>query len=82
MQGAKGGIRIIWGENSAGVARTFPNAETAGSLFDPYWQWNKDSPQVTGKDYVGVTTSGFGVAGGAVTGVNDNGSKFIYLAIA
>ena len=82
MKGAKGGIRIIWGENSAGVARTFPNAETAGSLFDPYWQWNKDFTQTTGKDYVGVTTSGFGVAGGAPTAINDNGSKFIYLAIA
>ena len=82
MKGAKGGIRIIWGENSAGLARTFPNAATAGSLFDPYWYWNNYAPQITGKDYVGVTTSGFGVAGGAVTGVNDSGSTFIYLAIA
>jgi hypothetical protein len=82
MKGAKGGIRIIWGENSAGLARTFPNAATAGSLFDPYWYWNNYAPQITGKDYIGVTTSGFGVAGGAVTGVNDSGSTFIYLAIA
>ena len=82
MSGAKGAVRIIWGENAAGAARTFPDAATAGSLFDPYWQWNKDSPQVTSKDYVGVTTTGFGISGGAITAINDNGSKFIYLAIA
>ena len=82
MQGAKGGVRIIWGENSAGLARTFPDAATAGSLFDPYWRLNLTNPQVTGKDYVGVSTNGFGVAGGAIAAVNDNGSTFIYLAIA
>ena len=82
MSGAKGAVRIIWGENAAGAARTFPDAATAGSLFDPYWQWNKDSPQVTSKDYVGVTTTGFGISGGAITAVNDSGSTFIYLAIA
>ena len=82
MKGAKGAVRIIWGKNAAGAARTFPDAATAGSLFDPYWIWNADYPQVTNKDYVGITTNGFGIAGGAVTGVNDNGSKFIYLAIA
>ena len=82
MKGAKGGVRIIWGENSAGLARTFPDAATAGSLFDPYWRLNVNNPQVTGKDYVGVSTNGFGVAGGAISAVNDNGSKFIYLAIA
>ena len=82
MTGAKGGVRIIWGENSAGVARTFPDPANAGSLFDPYWIWNKDWPQQTGKDYIGVSTSGFGVAGGAPADINDSGSKYIYLAIA
>ena len=82
QKGAKGGIRIIWGENSAGLARTFPDAATAGSLYDPYWYWNTNNVQQTSHDYIGVTSTGFGIAGGAVTGVNDNGSKFIYLAIA
>ena len=82
MSGAKGAVRIIWGENSSGLARTFPDAATAGSLFDPYWFWNKDTAQSTSYDYIGVTSTGFGIAGGAVSGVNDNGAKFIYLAIA
>ena len=82
MNGAKGAVRIIWGKNTSGAARTFPDASTAGSLYDPYWFWDKDTAQQTSHDYVGVTSTGFGIAGGAVAGVNDNGSKFIYLAIA
>lgn len=82
MNGAKGAVRIIWGKNTSGAARTFPDASTAGSLYDPYWYWNTDTAQQTSDDYIGVTSTGFGIAGGAVVGVNDNGSKFIYLAIA
>ena len=82
MDGAKGAVRIIWGKNTSGAARTFPDASTGGSLYDPYWFWNKDMMQQTNYDYIGVTSTGFGIAGGAVAGVNDNGSKFIYLAIA
>ena len=82
MDGAKGAVRIIWGKNTAGLARTFPNPETAGGLYDPYTYQSTNSYYNTTHDYVGVTTNGFAVKGGSSTQVNENGSRFIYLAIA
>ena len=80
--GAKGGIRIVWGESVAGVARTFPASADAPYLLDPYLSWGEnDQSQASSGADVGITDTGFQVPASA-TQINANGAKYIFLAIA
>ena len=82
MDGAKGGIRIVWGESVTGVARTFPASADAPYLLDPYLSWGESTVSMTNssKD-VGITTTGFQVPASA-NSLNTVGAKYIFLAIA
>jgi len=82
MDGAKGGIRIVWGESVTGVARTFPSSTDAPYLLDPYLSWGElDQSQANSGADVGITTTGFQVPASANM-INTNGAKYIFLAIA
>ena len=82
MGGAKGGIRIIWGESQTGIARTFPDSTHAPYLLDPYLDLGANSQSSTSSNAdVGITTTGFQVPSSAST-INGNGAKYIFLAIA
>ena len=82
MGGAKGGIRIVWGESVAGVARTFPDSADAPYLLDPYLDLGANSQSSTSSNAdVGITNVGFQVPSSAST-INGNGAKYIFLAIA
>ena len=82
MDGAKGGIRIVWGESVAGVARTFPSSTDAPYLLDPYLDLGANSQSSTSSNAdVGITDVGFQVPSSASL-INSNGAKYIFLAIA
>ena len=82
MGGAKGGIRIVWGESQTGIARTFPDAADAPYLLDPYLNMGSNAQSNTNVTAdVGITTVGFQVPASA-TDINNSGSNYIFLAIA
>ena len=82
MGGAKGGIRIVWGESVAGVARTFPASANTPYLLDPYLSWGElDQSTTSSNADVGITNTGFQVPASASM-INSNGKKYIFLAIA
>lgn len=82
QKGAKGGIRIVWGESVAGVGRTFPVSADAPYLLDPYLDWGEPDPSLTSSSLdVGITTTGFQVPASA-SSLNAVGGQYIFLAIA
>lgn len=82
MDGAKGGIRIVWGESVTGVARTFPASADASYLVDPHLDLGANSQSSTSSNAdVGITDVGFQVPSSASM-INSNGAKYIFLAIA
>ena len=82
MDGAKGGIRIVWGQSVTGVARTFPASADAPYLLDTYLNLgaNDQNTSSTNVD-VGISNVGFQVPASAST-LNAVGGKYIFLAIA
>jgi len=82
MDGAKGGIRIVWGESVAGVARTFPSSTDAPYLLDAYLDLGANSQSSTSSNAdIGITNVGFQVPSSASI-INSNGAQYIFLAIA
>ena len=82
MGGAKGGIRIVWGESVAGVARTFPASADAPYLLDTYLNLGElDQNTSSSNADVGITNTGFQIPSSAST-LNSNGAQYIFLAIA
>ena len=82
MDGAKGGIRIVWGESVTGVARTFPASADAPYLLDTYLNLGElDQNTSSSNADVGITNTGFQIPSSAST-LNSNGAQYIFLAIA
>ena len=82
MKGAKGGIRIVWGESKTGIARTFPESSDAPYNIDPYLNLGVNNQSVSNYSRdVGITDTGFEIPASA-SFVNAVGGKYIFLAIA
>ena len=82
QKGAKGGVRIVWGQSVTGVARTFPASADVPYLLDPYLAWGETHQQSNSSAAdIGITTTGFQIPADA-SNININGQQFIFLAIA
>tara|TARA_B100001113_G_scaffold128983_1_gene105318 strand:- start:1603 stop:4737 length:3135 start_codon:yes stop_codon:yes gene_type:complete len=82
QKGAKGGVRIVWGQSVTGVARTFPASADVPYLLDPYLDFGVSDQQANSSAAdIGITNTGFQVPADA-SNINVDGEQFIFLAIA